>query len=169
VAALSYASGLKWQETTGPERYKRGMYVHFQRTVPFPGLMTFDEPDGNVTCTRRERSNSPLQALTLLNDPLFFECAQALARRILAEETRGTGARLRYAVRLCLARDPSPAELVRLQKLLADMQALCRNDAERAGRMAGAPPPAGVSVAEAAGWVAVARTLMNLDEFLTRE
>jgi hypothetical protein len=169
VAALSYASGLKWEETTGPERYKRGMYIHFQRTVPFPGLMTFDEPDGNVTCTRRERSNSPLQALALLNDPLFVECAQALARRILAEEPRGTGARLRCAFHLCLAREPTAAEQARLRKLYGDLQTLCRANPEGAAKLAGASPPSGVSAAEMATWVSIARTLMNLDEFLTRE
>jgi mono/diheme cytochrome c family protein len=169
VAALSYASGLKWVPTTGSERYKRGMYIHFQRTVPFPGLMTFDEPDGNVTCTRRERSNSPLQALTLLNDPVFIECAQALAQRILTEETSGTGARLRYAVRLCLAREPTPSEQARLRKLYGDLEALCRANPDGTAKLAGTDPPAGVSTVEAATWVSIARTLMNLDEFVTRD
>ncbi|MES2692154.1 MAG: PSD1 and planctomycete cytochrome C domain-containing protein, partial [Verrucomicrobiota bacterium] len=85
IAALGYANSVKWQESTGTERYRRGLYIFFQRTVPYPMLMTFDAPDSNTSCTRRERSNTPLQALTLLNDPVFFECAQVLGRRVAAE------------------------------------------------------------------------------------
>ena len=81
VAALGYANSVKWTESAGVEKNRRGLYIFFQRTVPYPMLMTFDAPDSNATCTRRERSNTPLQALTLLNDPVFFECAQALGAR----------------------------------------------------------------------------------------
>lgn len=173
VAALSYASGLKWVETTGPERYKRGMYVHFQRTVPYPHLMTFDAPDGNVTCTRRERSNTPLQALTLLNDPTFFECAQALGRRILSGPTvrdrkPEASELVARAFRICLGRAPSPAETARLLKLYDRMLALCRAHPGSAAKMAGPAPPE-VEPAQAAAWTAVARTILNLDEFVTRE
>lgn len=82
IAALGYANSVKWTESTGTEKNRRGLYIFFQRTVPYPMLMTFDAPDSNATCTRRERSNTPLQALTLLNDPVFFECAQALGKRM---------------------------------------------------------------------------------------
>ena len=130
IAALSYAGSVKWIESKGADRYRRGMYTWFQRTSPYPTLTTFNAPDSNLTCTRRERSNTPLQALTLMNDVVFVECAQALARRILQDPMNdvvaadGTGgadsttveeatvdARLRSAFQLCLSREPMPAEL----------------------------------------------------------
>src|SRR5207253_8193923 len=75
ISELTYAGSARWVESTGADRYRRGMYTWFQRTSPYPMLMTFDEPDSNVCCVRRERSNTPLQALTLLNDMVFVECA----------------------------------------------------------------------------------------------
>ena len=73
VSELTYAGSAKWVESKGEDRYRRGLYTHFQRTSPYPMLMTFDAPDSNVCVVRRERSNTPLQALTLLNDAAFFE------------------------------------------------------------------------------------------------
>ena len=108
ISELSYAGSVRWVESTGPDRYRRGMYTWFQRTSPYPMLITFDAPDSNVCCSRRERSNTPLQALTLLNDTVFVECAQALARRILAEKVEGRQERIRYGFRLCVARNLRP-------------------------------------------------------------
>ncbi len=169
IAALGYAGSVKWPETTGPERYKRGMYVFFQRTVPYPMLTTFDAPDSNTACTRRERSNTPLQALTLLNDPVFFECAQAMGRRVVREAPTGTRERVRYLFRACLSREPSAREAGRLERLHAELLALAREDAAAAAKLAGQPLPEGADAADVAAWVGVARTVMNLDEFVTRE
>src|SRR5207245_6932346 len=83
ISDLTYAGSAKWPESGGADRYRRGMDTWFQRTSPYPMLMTFDSPDSNVCTVRRERSNTPLQALTLLNDPVFVECARGLARRVL--------------------------------------------------------------------------------------
>ena len=101
----------EWKDSTGPDRYRRGLYTHMQRTAPYAQLITFDAPDPTLMCARRERSNSPLQALTLLNDPVFFEAAQALARRVLMEAPASTRERLDYAFRLCFGRGPTPNEL----------------------------------------------------------
>jgi hypothetical protein len=168
ISELTYAGSARWVESSGPDRYRRGLYIWFQRTSPYPMLMTFDAPDSNVCVVRRERSNTPLQALTLLNDTVFVECAQALGRRVLAEAPPGDAERLRYAFRLCVAREPTPAELSRLSRLLGDFRSLCRAKPEEAARLAG-QPKAGGDVAEAAAWVALARSLLNLDEFVTRE
>jgi hypothetical protein len=111
-------------------------------------LTVFDAPDASCTCTRRNRSNTPLQALTLLNDQAHFEFAQALAARVLREGPGDDAQRLRYAFRLCLARSPGDREQQRLAGLLA------RELAE------GSPAEA---------WTTVARVLLNLDEFITRE
>jgi hypothetical protein len=171
IAALTYASGSKWVDSKGADLYRRGLYTWFQRTSPYPMLMTFDAPDSNVTCTRRERSNTPLQALTLLNDPVFFECAQAMGRRIVAEAPKKREARLRYALQLCVARRPNPDELETLGELFDEQLALMQADEAAAKDVVG---PAGKEIegtttAELAAWTMVSRTLMNLDEFITRE
>src|SRR6185436_4921296 len=111
ISELTYASRAKWAESKGPDRLRRGMYTWFQRTSPYPMLMTFDAPDGVLCCVRRDKSNTPLQALTLLNDTAFVECAQALARRVQTERNGSPTERITYAFRLCLAREPSPREL----------------------------------------------------------
>jgi hypothetical protein len=168
ISELTYAGSARWVESRGPDRYRRGLYTWFQRTSPYPMLMTFDAPDTNVCVVRRERSNTPLQALTLLNDTVFVECAQALGRRVLAESPADDAARLRHAFRLCVAREPTPAELSRLTRLLADFRALCREKPEDAARLTG-QEKASDDVVEAAAWVALARALLNLDECVTRE
>ena len=150
------------------ERYRRGLYIFFQRTVPYPMLMTFDAPDSNVTCTRRERSNTPLQSLTLLNDPVFFECAQVLGARLAASDASGARARISQAFEQCLARPPTAAELVRLGQFYEQQLQLMRAHPDVAPKIAGAAGR-GDDLAERATLVAVARTLINLDEFITRE
>jgi hypothetical protein len=110
IAELGYGNSVKWPEDKGPERYRRGLYIHFQRTTPYPMLMNFDAPDSNVACTRRSRSNTPLQALNLLNDPVFFEASQALAHRVLSERKPSTPERIERAFQLCLGRRPTERE-----------------------------------------------------------
>jgi mono/diheme cytochrome c family protein len=136
-----------WKASEGPARYRRGMYTFFWRSAPHPGLIVFDAPESVATCTRRNRSNTPLQALTLLNDQAFYEFARALAARVLREAKPTDAERLRHAFRLCLARPPSAAEANRLRELFAEQ---------------GDVPAQEV-------WTAVARVLLNLDEFITRE
>jgi hypothetical protein len=169
VSELTYANSARWTESKGTDRYRRGLYTWFQRTSPFPMLMTFDAPDSNLCCVRRERSNTPLQALTLLNDATFVECARALGRRVVGEEPGDTAARLRHAFRLCVARAPTATELARLRKLFDDLHELAAGDARAAAQLAGSGWPAGVKSAEAAAWTALARALLNLDEVVTRE
>jgi hypothetical protein len=144
-----------WTASTGPDRYRRGLYTHFWRATPHPALAVFDAADGFSACTRRLRSNTPLQALTLLNDAQFFEFAGALAERVRKEAPAGTAARIEHAFRLCTARAPGPAERARLQELY-----------ERQLGAATAPDDAG---REQEAWLTVARVLLNLDETITRE
>lgn len=168
VAELGYAGNVKWKETEGPERYRRGLYIHFQRTVPYPQLVTFDAPDANLSCSRRQRSNTPLQALNTLNDPVFFEAAQALALRVLKEAPAGFQQRLDYAYRLCVARSPAPAESDRFLTLFEKQKLLLKDRPEEARALF----PLWldhVRPLDAATWTATARVLLNLDEFLHRE
>ncbi len=169
IAALGYASSIKWEESKGEERYRRGMYIFFQRTVAYPMLVTFDVPDSNNTCTRRERSNTPLQALTLWNDPVFFDCARALSKRVAGE--RSVNARLKRAFELCLARPPSRRELARLRQLYEDQQRLTREHPDSAPAILGLDKKAEplADAVEQASLVAAARVIMNLDEFITRD
>ncbi len=159
-----------WRPDAGPDRYRRGMYTYFWRSAPHPGLMAFDAPDGNTTCTRRNRSNTPLQALTLLNDEAFFEFARELAVRGLAECKGDNAERIHHLFRVCLARGPSPREQQRLEQFLArQLAALAKAPAAEVARLAPAKPPQGVTARQAAAWTMVARVLLNLDEFITRE
>ena len=136
-----------WEANSGADRYRRGLYTFFWRSAPHPDLTVFDAPEALSTCTRRNRSNTPLQALTLLNDQGFYEFAQALANRILRESNSEDGERIGYAFRLCLGRQPSERERQALERLL-----------QRQG---------GTKSLDA--WTSVARVLLNLDEFITRE
>jgi hypothetical protein len=170
ISELTYANSAKWVETTGPERYKRGMYIWFQRTSPYPTLTTFDAPDSNVCVVRRERSNTPLQALTLLNDAVFVEAAQALAKRVLTEHADEVPCnKLKCMFKLCLGREPEPTERERLLKLFGEFRKLAEANPADAAKLVAVHKPAGVPPAEAAAWVALARTILNLDEFVTRE
>lgn len=151
-----------WKASTGTDRYRRGLYTHYWRATPHPALAVFDAPDAFSACTRRLRSNTPLQALTLLNDQQFFELAQGLAARVLREAPGSDSARIERAFRLCLARPPTVAEQKRLLELLSSAPP----------PDAGAPevkPPPGVTSRQLSAWTTIARVLLNLDETITRE
>lgn len=174
-ATLTYANSAKWVESAGADRYRRGLYTFFQRTSPYPMLMTFDSPDSNECAARRQTSNTPLQALTIWNDPAFFEAAQALGRRIVAdvpgEDDAAKTARLRAsrAFLLCLNRQPSDAETSDVFALYQAARELAERDSDAATKLVGNPVPTSDSLTETAAWVTVGRTILNLDEFITRE
>jgi len=168
VAELSYGGSVKWVESTGADRYRRGLYILFQRTVPYPQLMTFDAPNSNLSCTRRERTNTPLQALNLMNDPVFFEAAQGLAYRVMQESSGAFRDRLNYAYDVTLGRAPSAHEAERMGKYFDET---LRHLGESPQTVSALFPNqiAGVPQIDAAAWVELSRVLLNLDEFITRE
>ncbi|MCE9532107.1 MAG: DUF1549 and DUF1553 domain-containing protein, partial [Planctomycetes bacterium] len=168
ISEQTYANSARWAESTGPDRYRRGLYTWFQRTSPYPMLMTFDSPDGNVCSVKREKSNTPLQALTLMNDVAFVECAQELGRR-MAEEQGTLDERIETTFRICFARKPSPGEAERLGKLMNDLRDLAKSNPVTAAKLLGKSKPVKSNPVDTAAWIAFARTLMNLDEFVTRE
>ena len=139
-----------WVVSKGSDRYRRALYTHLQRSTLHPALTVFDAPDAFQTCTRRLRSNTPLQALTLLNDPAFTEFAQSLGRRLAAAEDLSDSQRIELGFELCLARSPTPVEEERLLAFLATERAQI--------------PDPGPGV-----WTRVGRVLLNLDELITRE
>lgn len=170
IAKLSYANNFKWTDSTGEDRYRRGMYTFFKRTAPHPTLMTFDCPDANVACVDRNISDTPLQALTLLNNETFHESAQAMARRILTEAaSMSEEERLAFALRLCVGRPAKGTEVATLAKALSDARGYYAENHEQARQLVGQLGPREVESPEGAAWVAVARIVLNLDEFMTRE
>jgi mono/diheme cytochrome c family protein len=158
-----------WNTEAGEDRFRRGMYTHFWRSSPYPSLMVFDFPNSNVTCTRRLRSNTPLQSLTLANDTQYVECARAVAARILREGPSGPDGRAVFAFRLCLAREPNLAEREMLIAHMREQHAAFEAESNAARGLVGSDGPWGVDMADAAAWTAAARVLLNLDEFITRE
>jgi hypothetical protein len=161
----------KWVISNGGDQYRRGLYTFWRRTAPYPSFMTFDAPVRDVACERRPRSNTPLQALTTLNDRAFVEPAAALARRMVSEAAGDELAKAVHGFRLCLARYPTAAEVEPLVKLYRDNLRRYQKDAEAARTMAATglkELPADVNAAEVAAWAVVANVLLNLDETLTK-
>ena len=158
----------RWIEHVGPDRYRRGLYILFLRTTPYPQLVTFDAPDMVESCSRRLRSNTPLQALNLLNDPVFFEAAQVLAARVLRERPGSVADRLDYAYRLSLGRPPRPQEKDRLLRYYEEQKNILGKKRESIEVLFPAVQIEGVDPEEAAVWVGVSRLLLNLEEFITR-
>lgn len=162
-----------WPTETGRNRYRRGLYTFFFRSAPYPLFTTFDTPDFQAVCTRRLRSNTPLQALTLANDPAFFELAQGLALR-LAIEVPGEFAatlddRIHRATLLCLSRKPNATEQRVLREFVTREVAAFQNDAAAAEALATPALRKVAAAPEASGLVLLARTLLNTDNFITRE
>ncbi|GAB4138016.1 MAG: PSD1 and planctomycete cytochrome C domain-containing protein [Planctomycetaceae bacterium] len=170
VAALSYAGNFRWNTSKGADRYRRGMYTFFKRTAPYPNLITFDCPDSNTTNVRRRTSNTPLMALTTLNNIVFVEASQAMARRVLTEKTLQTDEdRITRAFRLCVARKPTERELSQFQKLLESSRQWYASHPDDAKKLTGSTQANSVQPAELASWIVTCRIIMNLDEFITRE
>jgi hypothetical protein len=160
-----------WEPSRGEDRYRRSVYTEIRRTSPYPGFTTFDAPNRETCTLRRGRSNTPLQAYVTLNDPVFVEASQAMARRLLRQTTDNENARIDWLFRLCLARDPSTFEREKLLHVLDEAKRVYAVDNELAEKMATEPlgKLSEDDDAEAiAAWTAVANVVMNLDEFLMR-
>jgi hypothetical protein len=145
------------------------MYTFFYRSAPYPMLETFDVPTFNQTCTRRDRSNTPLQALTVANDEAMYEAARALARRVLEAGSGTLDDRLIHLFRLCFARPPQAAEVAALLAFWQHESGHFAAEPQAAQDVAPRDMAAHLPAEDAAAWVATARVLLNLDEFITRE
>ena len=158
-----------WKTETDRSRFRKAMYTHLWRSSLYPAMTVFDFPDANVACTRRIRSNTPLQSLTLANDLTFVEFARGMAVRVLTSSSGDDSQRLTLACELCLAREPGSSELSRLRDYLQQQRDRFAADAQSAAAFAPVSRPEQISTVEAATWTALSRVLMNLDEFITRE
>ena len=166
VTALAYGQAA-WPTSRGRDRYRRGLYTFTKRTAPFAAFATFDMPTSEVACVRRERSNTPLQALTLLNDPAFVEAARALGRRVVAEGPADAEGRARLAFRLCVGRVPTADEVASIVAFLEDQAARLRAGELDASKILGEDAP--TDPIDRASWATAARALLNLDETITKE
>jgi hypothetical protein len=168
-----------WGNDAGLSRYRRALYTFRYRSIPYPALQNFDAPNGEFACARRVRSNTPLQALTTLNETLFMECARAIAIRIIKESGANDDDRLNHLVRRCLSREPRADEskilhefLERQKQRFADgsidaWQLVTVDDSEK--EKVSKQLPAGTKPADLAAWTALARVVLNLDETITKE
>ena len=162
--------GTSWTNGTGEDLYRRSLYTFWKRTVPHPVMNVFDTPDREFGCVRRSRTNTPLQALTLMNEPALIRAAGHLGQRMLTEGGTGDGAKLAWGFRLATSRTPEAREMAILTRLLMDLRKSYQADAPGAAAMLQsggitAPPDA---ITEAAAWTALGSNLLNLDETITK-
>jgi hypothetical protein len=160
-----------WATSPGDDRYRRGLYTFWRRTVPYPSMATFDAPSREICSLRRIRTNTPLQAFVTLNDPVYVEAAQALARRIMREGGVTIEDRVRFGLQLCLARPPQEEQVKHLVALVQEQRAHFAKDLKSAQALAIeplGPLPVGFEAPDAAAWTVVANVLLNLDGVLTK-
>ena len=173
---MSRADGANWTAQTyvqshGADLYRRTMYTFWKRTCPPPTLATFDAPDRETCTVRRARTNTPLQALILLNDPTYVEASRKLAERMLMLEGKTPDERIAFAFRLATARPPSARELTVLRKVLDRQIAVYSKDPAAALKLLAvgeSPRNENLDVAELAAWMTVASVILNLDETVTK-
>ena len=174
VPPASYGP-FKWDDVQGADRYRRALYTFRRRSTPYPVFTNFDVPNGDSSCVRRPRSNTPLQALTSLNEVVFVDCARALAVRALKEGGTTDAERVAFAFRCCTSRPPEADEVAELVKLVtAERERIAGGEVNAAELATGETDPkgklpAGVAAPDAAAYTVVARVLLNLDETITKE
>jgi mono/diheme cytochrome c family protein len=160
-----------WATSQGEDRHRRGLYTFWRRTVPYPSLATFDATSRETCTVRRIRTNTPLQAFVTLNDPVYVECAQALARRIVKEGGPTTEERARFGLQLCLCRPPRTEQVQQVMELFQTEREHYRKDMKAALALATeplGPLPASMDAAELAAWTVVANVLLNMDAVLMK-
>ena len=166
----AFGSGTDWNTSSGDDRYRRGIYTTWRRSSPYPSMAQFDAPNREVCTVRRIPTNTPLQALVTLNDPVYVEAAQAFAREIIQAED-ATNQRIEHAFKKALIRLPTNGEIERLNQLVEEVQGLYQDDQESAMQIATDPLgklPDSIDVVDAATWTVIANVILNLDEILMK-
>jgi Protein of unknown function (DUF1553)/Protein of unknown function (DUF1549)/Planctomycete cytochrome C len=168
--SAAFGRSMDWTTSPGEDKFRRGLYTEWRRTNPYPSMSTFDAPNRDICSVRRPRTNTPLQALVTLNDPVYVEASQALARKI-AVEGKTSSDRAAFAIRQVATRPANEREIARIVKLFEDTKAGFAKDAKKAEKLATdpiGPLPKGANAAELAAWTVVANVLLNLDEMLMK-
>ncbi len=167
----AFGGSTDWKTSAGEDRYRRGIYTTWRRSNPYPSMATFDAPNREVCTVRRNSTNTPLQSLVTLNDPVYVEAAQALARVVMTEETE-VESQIKFGFRRCLLRPPSENEVVALVSLFNDSVSRLENQPEEAAKLSSdplGPLPEGMDSVEVAAMTVVCNVMLNLDEiFLKR-
>ncbi len=161
----------EWQNDSGEDLYRRGLYTHWQRTFLHPSLAAFDAPSREESCCDRSRSNTPLQALALLNDPTYVEAARVLASRVIADGGTTDDQRLTFMFRQAIQRAPADTEAKMLRELVSkhrEQYVASPAAADELLKVGAAPTPSGMNSAELAAWTSIARVILNLHETITR-
>ncbi len=167
----AFGGAIDWKPSTGEDRYRRALYTEWRRSNPYPSMATFDAPNRDICIVRRARTNTPLQALVTMNDPVYVEAAQGLARRMFKEGGKTSADRIKFAFRTCFARPPHEDEIKRLIKLDDDAQKAFAKDAKKALQFATTPSgplPEGFPAIDAAALTVVASVILNLDEMFMK-
>jgi hypothetical protein len=169
--AAAFGGSTDWKTSEGEDRHRRAIYTRWRRNLPYPSMVAFDVPERNVCAMRRMRTNTPLQALVTLNDPVFVECAQALARRVISEGGDSTTSRAAWLLKQSVNRTPTTSEVERIASLYTEVRAALARDPAKATALATkplGPLPPGTNDVEAAAWTVAANVALNLDETLTK-
>jgi Protein of unknown function (DUF1553)/Protein of unknown function (DUF1549)/Planctomycete cytochrome C len=169
--AAAFGGSTDWKTSEGEDRHRRAIYTRWRRNLPYPSMVAFDAPERNVCAMRRMRTNTPLQALVTLNDPVFVECAQALARRVMSEGGNDATSRAAWLLKQSVDRTPTTSEVERLASLYTEARAALERDPAKAAALATkplGPLPEGTNPVEAAAWTVAANVALNLDETLTK-
>lgn len=164
-------SAQSYVQSHGVDLYRRGIYTYWKRALPYPPLVTFDAPNREVCTDCRARTNTPLQALVLLNDPAYIEAARVLGQRIMREGGTDVRERIAFAFVLCTARKPLPKELDVLEKIYAAQLARFQQNPAAATKLISVgemPRPAELNAGELAAWTTIGNILLNLDETITK-
>ena len=164
-------SALKWQTSQGDDRHRRSIYTYWRRTSPYPSMLTFDAGTRETCVLRRVRTNTPLQALITLNDPVYVEAAAGLAGRMVTLQKTTQGERAAHGFRLAAVRPPDKLEQQRLVQVLEEARRFYRqheDEAEKLIKSGMATAPDGVPAVEFASWIVLANVILNLDEVIAR-
>jgi hypothetical protein len=174
---VAFEGTRSWEQnlSKGADNYRRGLYVYWRRSIPYASFVTFDAPSRETCIVRRPRTNTPLQALALMNDPVYVEAARGFGLRIMqygggSMADRMTD-RMKYAFRVALGRNPTATELERMTEAFETELGHFlkhRADANRFIHVGATPPPAHVDVVELAAWTMISQVLLNLDETITK-
>jgi len=167
----AFGGAIDWQPSPGEDRYRRGVYTTWRRSNPYPSMSTFDAPNRDTCTVRRTRTNTPLQALVTMNDPVYVEAAQALARRAIEKGGATPAEKAAFAFQLSLVRPATHGEVKRLVKLYEEARAKFATEPAKATQFATTPLgplPKGMDATDAAAWTVVANVILNLDEMLMK-
>ena len=166
----AFGGGIDWKTSAGEDRYRRGLYTTWRRSNPYPSMAAFDAPNREVCTVRRDRTNTPLQALVTMNDPVYIEAAQALARKMVGEG-KSIPDQISKGFEICLSRKPDAGELNRLVELFEQVKEKYSQDENLAKQMATdpiGPVPIGMNTTDLAALTVTSNVLLNLDEILMK-